>query len=175
MNDCESFESRYIDWKQGRLNSAEGETLARHAVNCRHCSSIGQGEMNISHLLRNQPVYRPRNGFELRLENSIKAVENNGKPIRLVKEVSLIPRLTALGAGLASGLAVGIFVLTAPVGDTGTMPISAVAPGATQLVADNSPQVKEKSEDSLFSRRDSAAKVDSHYLVGDYGKVVSGR
>ncbi len=175
MNDCENFESLYIDWKKGRLSGDEAEMLTRHATSCRHCTSIGSDEMNLSHLLRNQALYRPTNGFEMRLDNSIRSVENNGKPIRLVKKTSIAPRLTALGAGLATGLAVGIFVLTAPMENSGNMPISSATSIPSHLVADISPVIDEKVGDSLASKRDTAQKVDSHYLVGDYGKVVSGR
>ncbi len=175
MNDCESFESRYIDWKQGRLSNEDGDALARHARTCRHCALIGEGEMKLSTLLRNQTEYRPSNGFEWRLENSIKAAMNNGKPIRLAKDVSIMPRLTALGAGLATGLAIGIFVLTAPLGDSLEVKISSVEKPPGQFIADNSSLNNDKKSDSLSSPRDTSTKVDSHYLVGDYGKVVSGR
>jgi len=176
MNDCERFEKLYLDWKKGGLNNEEAELLTRHASVCGSCTSINEADMRLRGLLKNQAVYRPTNGFELRLERSIRAVENNQKPVRLKKSAPLFPRWTALGAGLATGLAVGILVLSVPVDEAGkNSPISSISTPANQLIADVSPQSINPVEDTLASKKDTSSKVDSHYLVGDYGKVVSGR
>lgn len=175
MSDCENFESKYHDWQQGRLSLDDAAALARHAAHCRHCSVFNPETAKISQLLRNQPVYRPKNGFEMRLERSIKAVENHEAPVRLIRKASFTPKLTALGAGLATGLAVGIFALTIPVNDSGNPPASVANNVSNQLIAEATPSEKSKSSDSLLSKQDSILKSDSHYSVGDYGKMVSGR
>jgi len=172
MRDCELFESRYIDWKSGRLKLEDGEALAQHQHNCPHCAALSEGDLRLRSLLAQQHAYRPKAGFEMRLDNAIKTVEAGGKPVRN-RSVIPFPRMAALGAGLATGLAVGLFVFTSPVNESATQTIAANHAASKIQYAKVSEKDRQMSDDTLLARRDSLTEDVSHYDAGQFSRSVS--
>lgn len=166
MSDCERFEGGYLAWKNGRLAEDEAAALARHAHSCPHCAGLQEGSLRLRELLKNQPAYEPTPGFEWRLERKIKAVIAGGTRERSVSW-PLLPRWAALGAGLATGLAVGVILLTAP-GLNDDQPKQ-----ETQLAAQK--PLAEGDHDTLSAKRDSIAVPAGHYDAGTRSRTVSGR
>ncbi len=151
MITCERFEKDYNAWQSGRLTPEEEELFRRHVVDCPHCRAFTQGAYKLRELITSLPQVEPPPGFTYRLSNRIS--ELSAKDIRTAgTRHGTIPRWTALGAGLASGLAVGLIIVLSPgkqdvSGTNNAFSNAPLASSATSVV--NVVDTTDKSDDSL--------------------------
>jgi hypothetical protein len=172
MNDCELFEAKYLEWKEGRLPSADAASLEAHAHSCPGCSTLSSPQARLHHLLREQPLYRPRAGFEMRLQQAIQS--GSARSIAIPRTQGGLGRIAAVSAGLATGLAVGLLVLTSPVSENGKQELaSRKLPPATDLAAKVDPSPTPR--DTVTEDRDSLSESPSSYDASSHSRMVSGR
>jgi len=109
MVNCDLFERRYEAWKKGRLSADESAAMQDHASSCRFCKVKDEQTQNLRTLIASVPQISPQDGFEFRLQQRINALSKR-KSIPARRRASIFPRWGALGAGLATGLAIGFVV-----------------------------------------------------------------
>ncbi len=108
MISCETFEDRYTAWKNGSLSRSEAETMEKHSGECSHCADFNGEIADLRAMLSDLPAYEPAPDFQFKLRQRIReATDATGTKRR----ASLVPRWAAWGAGLATGLAIGVAVL----------------------------------------------------------------
>lgn len=107
MIDCNLFEQHFDDWKADRLSPDKAAELAHHAESCSYCRLKSRETSRLKSLLVSSPQVEPAPGFEFRLRQRIADAER-GQTVVPKQPATLIPRWTALGAGIVAGLAIGI-------------------------------------------------------------------
>lgn len=110
MITCEQFERSFRTWKEGNLGSGEEEEMRRHAAACAFCASYDTETSRLKDLLIQVPLRDTSPGFDFQLQRRIReAVKGGG--LRRKPQASLLPRWAAWGAGLATGVVVGLAIL----------------------------------------------------------------
>lgn len=175
MRDCEFFESRFLKWKQGLLSGDEASVMSDHATTCIHCGAFSEANARFRDLVIDLPRFRPTNGFELRLDEQIAAVQVGAPNSNRARSRSPYPKMAALGVGLATGLAVGIFVLSSPIQETTRGPFVESSNQAPPIQLAAVPEQPKLPADTLMARKDSSVQAPSHYDAGKHQRMVSGR
>ena len=145
MVDCENFERHFQLYRTGGLSQEDATAFAEHAHSCPHCAGLTQESGRLRALLSSFPDYQPRPGFEMRLNANLSGGARQHifyTPAR----VPLLPRWAAVGTGLATGLAVGVILLTTPHTTGNVRPSTPVFASAAHSTE----------KDSIKSQKDSA-------------------
>jgi anti-sigma factor RsiW len=164
MVDCENFERHFQLYRTGGLSQEDAATFAEHAHSCPHCAGLTQEGGRLRALLSSLPDYQPRPGFEMRLNANLSVGARQRityKPAR----VPLLPRWAAVGTGLATGLAVGVILLTTP-HTTGNNRSAAPELAAASNIAE---------KDTINARKDSIRTGETPYDLDGRSEMVSGR
>jgi len=163
MLTCEDFERHYLDFSAGRPISVSPDEIRQHRASCRYCARLTTGTAQLHTLLTGLPALEPRAGFELRLQHRI---ATQSDVVRAPQRA--FPRWAALGAGLATGLALAVFVILPKFTGDETAPAGpVVGPGSIAVeAADNIPDTSARDRDST---RDSI----SNYDAGRHSRLVS--
>jgi len=161
MNECENFERDYQRYRSGDLPLQTSEAHARHLALCPHCAAYSGAHDSVRTLLGAAPLYQPASGFEDRLR--ARRIEGVRKSVGNHRRFPV--SLPAIGAGLATGFAIGFFALFTP-DSTDSIP---GVPAA--VVADAG--LKEKA-DTVKSDRDSIQTPTTGYQLDRRSRLVSG-
>jgi len=161
MSVCEQFERDFGRYQTGGLSQANMAALADHVSKCPHCAAFTRENSSLRNLLSIQPTFQPRPGFERRLSERLRGTtETYRVPVRR----RLSSGWAAAGAGLATGLAVGFFVLLAP-HTTDNIAVNSAPPlAAVDLKA---------SRDSIESKMDTIKALESLYELDQNSRTVS--
>ena len=116
MISCDWFEQNYGQWKDGRLGAEAVREMSAHSDSCPYCASHDRDVFKIRRLVSQAPTYNQPVGFELRLTKRLEeaegAADSHSSRVRdRGSETGFIPRWAALGAGLATGVFVGLVFL----------------------------------------------------------------
>ncbi|NQT35189.1 hypothetical protein HQ587_08365 [bacterium] len=169
MITCERFEREFEAWKNDKLPSEEDEQFNKHVAECSHCSSFELSHFRLRDLTSSLPSVEPSASFEYRLNSRINELDDSG--VRGYKrERKLLPRWAALGAGLATGIAVGLIIVLTP----GTEDMTDPGNHQTASVAMHE-TVDGELEDSSDIDRDSIEIPESLYEIDRHSQTVSGR
>lgn len=141
MVNCESFESNFGAWQEGKLEEDLHTGMEHHASNCDHCAKFNGETHELRDLLRSSSVFEPTTGFDFRLQRRISEVVD-GKAYSSRKNRTLIPRWAAMGAGLATGAAIGLALL---------LPSDQGNPGLSKMIAEAADPVSVSSNDQLIA------------------------
>ena len=178
MIHCEQFENRYEQWREGRVTAEQDEEMQRHLADCPYCRTVDSETIRLRKLLVSSPELEPSVGFDYRLRRRLEELSSPGK----VRRRSIIPRWAALGAGLATGLAVG-FALLLPFMENDQEPaivesadISVLA--TQQIVSDDPETVQYYSDTTEFSADtmaypDDQSQPESTYNPDQHSQMVS--
>jgi len=161
MSVCERFEKNFGQYKNGGLPQAVQTEMAEHVAVCPHCASFTGEFSSLRSLLTGQPEFQPRPGFERRLSEHLRGTT---EVYRVPARRRFSSGWAAAGAGLATGLAVGFFVMLAPhttdnIAVTSAPPLAAVGVNTTR--------------DSLDSISDTAKSEESLYELDQNSRTVS--
>lgn len=166
MIDCELFESRYKIWNSGTLSDEIGEQMVQHHTYCSHCQSLTSDLEDVRMILGSLRKHEPSPRFDYRLKNRIDEYEK--KRSQPASGRSIIPRWAAMGAGIATGLAIGLAVLI-PLKQGGIDPIS--TPGEMTIASARKPADMDR--DSLNIGSDSLSKEQKGYNPDRLSQTVS--
>ncbi len=106
MASCNFFEENYEAWKNGTLGTGDEEEMRHHASQCSFCAAFGEETAKLRAALSELPEFQPSSAFEFQLRRKIK--EAGSRATR--KQVNM-PRWAAIGAGMATGIAIAVAVL----------------------------------------------------------------
>ena len=167
MHTCDHFEKNYMAWKSGNSTPEETRLFEQHAGECENCRDFNEE----IYLLRQQtasiPLAEPSIRFLHQLDNRIREAEETGQKSKAHGRV--IPRWAAMGAGLASGLAVGAILLLNP----GSGDISETESGLAQVPEMEELIASPQESDSMLNLRDSLNVPEGHYNLNERSQTVS--
>lgn len=178
MLSCEQFERDYIIWKEGKAAPDIDGEMRLHVANCAYCAKYNINLSSIRNSLSRQPIFEPSPEFDTTLCNRIVGIRIH-RAVRDLTPERKAPNWAALGAGLATGLAIGIIAILPRSANhleiTNTALIDTTPPGAP-LVAEVIPvEQKEPSLDSVRMHVNDSVKVETPpYDAGRHSRVVSG-
>ena len=158
---CEDFERHYLDFSLGRATPFTPEEMQRHRETCPYCASLTAETGRLRGLLGGALTLKPRTGFEMRLQQRLNNLGNRAAPRQ-----PAYPRWAALGAGLATGLALAVFVILPRFTGQDSTPATAVSPGSYTQTAANIP-------DSLTNEEDSTGDTSYQYDADAHSRMVS--
>lgn len=162
MTDCDIFEQEYQRYIDGTLPKDSAARLDAHRRSCSHCGVFDQTGYRLRETLRKAPIRQPRVGFEMRLDY---ALADRGRGSRATSRQA-VPKWAAISAGLATGLALGAFLLIAP--------RSSDKSGGVQPFP--SAQIAARAQiDSSADRKDSLKESTEYYSADGRSRLVSGR
>jgi len=167
MTNCERFEQLFRPWKKGELTPEEASAMARHSEECTYCRDFTEDIYRLRLISGSVNRLEPRLGFENRLARRIREIER-GAPAK-VKSPQRIPVWAGLGAGLATGAAVGMALLLSGRNDSPAPALTASPPPA--YIASNSQIQSEK--DTTDIGLDSINRTGSSFDASRHSQMVS--
>ena len=172
MYDCDKFEIRYMERQQGQLDSDEQAEFDQHLSTCDHCAALDLNTIQLVETMQSLPQMDPPVGFEFRLKRRIEEGTVAGQRDRSRRR-GFKPSWAALGAGLATGMAVAIaLIIPSKSVDNGSNPlIGAGSSGDISLASQD--MITPETQDSLDLLRDSLGVKASHFNIDRYSQVVS--
>jgi len=166
MITCEQFEGSFRAWKEGGLGTGEEEEMRRHASACAFCASYDGDTARLKVLLNRISLRDVSPGFDLRLQRRIREAAGE----RLNKKRApdkVLPRWAAWGAGLATGVVIGVALL---------MPSGSLDNSRSQL-AENEVIPVEHSDQAVIAPADSASDSTTVpqdlYRMDEHSQTVS--
>jgi len=170
MITCERFEKDFESWRSGKL-TPEDETLIRqHARECPHCQAFNQAAFRLRELTLSLPQREPSAAFKYRLSARLNDLALQPvKPLRAGGR--LLPRWAALGAGVASGLALGLVLVLSTGPENQSTPGLSIGTG--QLASNEEMLIKDV--DTSDVGNDSVKIPERSYDLETHSQVVSGR
>ena len=168
MVSCNYFEDNYEAWKQGKLDANDENIMRLHASQCAHCLSFSDDVQRLRASISELPQLEPEPGFEFRLRKRIR--EASSSRFRKHRKMALLPRWAAIGAGMATGIAIGYIVLLQ------FNPEERVSPQFTaQQPAPMSVHslVADQSEDADTLQNDTLDSTAPHYDLSRHSETVS--
>jgi len=161
MSDCDRFEREYGRLTRGELEQRESDALREHSRLCPNCATFTPESDSLRSLLMGQPAYRPSIAFERQLDT---AIQGKQPVFKTSRQVGSLQGWASIGAGMATGLAIGFFMLLAPQSvDNRTVASAPV------MVAANRSSVS----DSAASHRDSLKQEERPYQLDENSRTVS--
>ncbi len=167
MVSCEQFESNFEAWKSDKLSPELQTEMSRHASECPYCGALCGDTVRLRALLGSLPKLEPSPGFEFRLRNRLK--ERMTPETERRRGYRRIPRWAALGAGLATGVVIGVVIL-AP-SDKETPGLNGISPSAP-AIALSEPGIM-PAEDTLAGPTDTASVPEPLFSPDRHSQAVS--
>ena len=164
MASCEQFERNYQGWKSGRLSPELQAEMSRHILECPDCAALTEETGQLRALLGSLPKLEPTPGFEYQLQNRLR--ESPPSKATGSRASYLIPRWAALGAGLVTGVVVGVTILVTTDRQTGS-------PAPTEPIAVAERTTEAPLEDTLSVPGDTTVRPERLYSPDRHSQVVS--
>jgi len=168
MISCERFENYFEAWQENRLNSEDGQAMHLHASQCAHCAKLELETVQLRGMLTGCLQYEPSPGFEFRLQRRI-SEEKNGELIQHSRKSAVLPRWAAMGAGLATGVAIGVaFLIPTDPGSSSSNQLAIETSGST--LKSNNQQLVATMVDSI---KDTSDVNEDPYNINKHSRMVS--
>ena len=164
MINCEQFEENFIAWKNESLEASQSNAMKQHFSTCQYCVDISVETIEIREAVVGVYGAGPSEEFKYNLKSRISDLLYRNKEITATHKAKL-PHWAALGAGIATGLAIGIVLL---------MPSK--QENSSQYVANN--QLEKDTEmvvDTTTLPADSLDAVNETYQLDNRSRMVSGK
>ena len=163
MINCEQFEDNFLVWQNNNLEPSQSEEMKNHFSSCPFCADITTETIELRESISGISEGGPSADFEVNLNRRISELIYDNKSQRRLNK-SKLPRWEALGAGMATGLAIGVIIL---------LPSNQ---GNINNYADGNP-VEEGPMmvvDTTNHTSDSSDIVNEPYRIDDHSKLVKG-
>jgi hypothetical protein len=165
MINCEQFEDNYLNWKNNNLEASQNDEMKIHFSSCQYCAEVTTETIEMRESIAGISEQGLSEDFEVNLNRRISELVYDNKSQKRFNRAKL-PRWAALGAGMATGLAIGVMILMPS--NQGSM---------KQLVGDI--QVEELPlimvVDTTTHDIDTSKSVNEPYRLDDRSKMVSGK
>ncbi|MDP8239266.1 MAG: zf-HC2 domain-containing protein [Candidatus Hatepunaea meridiana] len=168
MITCDRFEDNYEAYQSGKLPPEQEDLLRRHVAECEHCQIFAQSTYRLRVITASLPRVEPSPNFRFQLDKKIRML-SGARSGKIHSNRSVIPRWAALGAGLATGLAVGLIILLTP--ESTDFAELDTSPSNIEVVKQE--QLASELTDSTDAADDSLEVPEQSYNPDKYSQVVS--
>jgi hypothetical protein len=165
---CDRFERDYEAWRKGELTTEDGESFQKHFSSCTDCQLFAESFSTLRQRLAALPQQEPSVRFKYQLNrkiNDISAGDYKGRSF-----ANIFPRWAAVGAGIATGLTLGLVIIILNI-DNGKTNTSMLADNANiesheQFASNGMP-------DSTEQKSDTMNVPEGNYRLDKYSQAVS--
>lgn len=141
MINCDFFEDNLNSWKAGKLPADQMKAMEQHSMTCPYCGKLSAETIKLRVHLATLPRNEPSSTFEFRLQRKLADIRNSKRTTK-VNRKGLLPRWSVVGAGLVTGIAVGILLIFPSNPEKGMITMVENTPA----VADTDPQSMSRME-----------------------------
>lgn len=164
MINCEQFENNFLSWQDNKLEASQSDEMRNHYSSCQFCGDITSETIELRESLAGVSEQGLSAEFEVNLNRKINELVYGNKAQRRYNRAKL-PRWAALGAGMATGLAIGVVILMPS--NQGSLnqytAVNQIDEGSTIVV------------DTITNESDSSKSINEEYKLDDRSKLVSGK
>lgn len=175
MINCEQFEDNFLNWKNNNLETSQSIEMRNHSASCKFCADITIDTIELRESIAGISAQEPSGDFEVNLNRRISEIVYENKAQKQLRRAKL-PRWAALGAGMATGLAIGIIILIpANQNNQSKYMADSNSEEGPALVVDPVEDAPLLVIDTTIYNSDSSKSVHEDYKLDDRSKLVSGK